>query len=96
MQRRKIIELFAASAVSLWVKQQLPASALKPAAAPAGATGKASIGIAPAPQDSPLPEPLLPLFPLPVVLFPRAILPLHIPATRHHVPLARQCRRELA
>lgn len=78
MQRREIIQLFAASAASLWAKQQLPASALMLAAAPASATGKASIPIAPVPQDNPLPETLLPLFPLPVVLFPRAILPLHI------------------
>ena len=48
------------------------------ASAPAGTTGKAWPPIAPARQDSPASEALLPLFPLPVVLFPRAILPLHI------------------
>ena len=78
MQRREIIRLFAASAASLWGRQQLSAGALMAAATPGGAAGKASISGVLVPQENALPEPLLPLFPLQLVLFPRASLPLHI------------------
>ncbi len=78
MKRRGLIKLFAAAAAGLWAKQQLPASAFLQAAAPANGAGKASIPIAPVSQVRPLPELLLPLFPLSLVLFPRTNLLLHI------------------
>jgi len=77
-ERRRIIQLFAAAATSLWAKQQLPASALLQTFVPASGIGEASNRSAPASQDSPPPEPLLPLFPLRLVLLPHANLALHI------------------
>ncbi|MBI3935299.1 MAG: LON peptidase substrate-binding domain-containing protein [Acidobacteria bacterium] len=47
-------------------------------AAPASGAGKAPIQLAAVLQESPAPEPLLPLFPLMLVLFPRTNLALHI------------------
>jgi len=78
MQRRELLQLLAAAATGVWAKQQLQASALLEAAASAGGAAKATSRIAPVAQERPLPEPLLPLFPLQLVLFPRANLPLHI------------------
>ena len=77
MQRREIIKLFAAAVASLWSSRQLPAGALLQADHASG-MGKGSIRVAPGSQDSSLPEPLLPLFPLSLVLFPRTNLMLHI------------------
>ncbi len=83
MQRRGIIKLFAAAAASLWTNHQLPASAFLQAAVHASGARKASVrllpvSIASVSQDNPLTEPLLPLFPLSLVLFPRTNLLLHI------------------
>ena len=67
MQRRGVIQLFAAAA-GLWATQQLPASAaLLQDAAPAAGDS----------PDAPK-HPLLPVFPLRMVLFPGTILALHI------------------
>ncbi len=63
MERRTIIQLLAAAATSLWSSHQLLATSLLEA------------GTA---QDQPLPETLLPLFPLDLVLLPHTNLPLHI------------------
>lgn len=60
MERRRIIQLLAAGATSLWASHQFDAASLLKA------------------QDLPRPEPLLPLFPLDLVLFPHTNLPLHI------------------
>ena len=76
MQRREIIKLFAVAA-SLWTSRQLPASALLQADYASG-LGKESVRVAPGSQDGPLPQPLLPLFPLSLVLFPSTNLMLHI------------------
>jgi len=62
LDRRRIIQLLAA-AMGLWARGQLPATTLLEA------------GIA---QDLPRAEPLLPLFPLDLVLLPHTNLPLHI------------------
>jgi Lon protease-like protein len=62
LDRRRIIQL-AAAAMGLWARGQLSATSLLEA------------GMA---QDLPHPEPLLPLFPLDVVLLPHTTLPLHI------------------
>src|SRR5262245_20924709 len=59
MKRRRIIQLLAAGATSLWANHQLEAVSLLQG------------------QD-PRSEPLLPLFPLDLVLFPHTNLPLHI------------------
>ena len=60
MERRRIIQLLAAGATSLWAGHRLGAASLRKA------------------QDLTRPEPLLPLFPLDLVLFPHTNLPLHI------------------
>ena len=60
MERRRIIQLLAAGAASLWASHEFDAASL-----PKG-------------QDLRRPEPLLPLFPLDLVLFPHTNLPLHI------------------
>jgi Lon protease-like protein len=60
MERRRIIQLLAAGATSLWAGHQFNAASLLKA------------------QDLTRPEPLLPLFPLDLVLFPYTNLPLHI------------------
>lgn len=81
MERRRILHLLAASATGLWARPLLPASALLSAANPAAGAGEAVIPAgrgAPIPQQSPRSEPLLPLFPLELVLLPHVNLPLHI------------------
>ena len=60
MKRRRIIQLLAAGAMSLWASRRFDASSLVKA------------------QDLPRTEPLLPLFPLDLVLLPHTNLPLHI------------------
>jgi len=60
VERRRIIQLLAAGAASLWASHEFDAASL-----PKG-------------QDLRRPEPLLPLFPLDLVLFPHTNLPLHI------------------
>ncbi|MBI4481131.1 MAG: LON peptidase substrate-binding domain-containing protein [Acidobacteria bacterium] len=77
LRRREIIQLFAAAASGFWARRLLPASAFRQAAA-AGVLGNASPGIRPVSQARLLAEPLLPLFPLRLVLFPHANLALHI------------------
>jgi Lon protease-like protein len=77
MQRRGIIKLLAAAATGLWTRQ-LPASGfLQTFARSGGGLETSRRGASPG-QDSPSAEPLLPLFPLRLVLLPRAYLPLHI------------------
>ena len=63
MERRRILRLMAASATGLWAGRVLPGSVLQQASAA---------------QQGPSSEPLLPLFPLQLVLFPNVNLPLHI------------------
>ena len=60
MERRRMIQLLAAGATSLWASHQFDAGSLLQG------------------QDLGHPEPLLPLFPLDLVLFPHTNLPLHI------------------
>lgn len=64
MDRRQLLQFLAAAGTSLWARQRLSASALLEAPA--------------SPQVTPLPDGLLPLFPLELVLFPHVNLPLHI------------------
>jgi Lon protease-like protein len=60
VERRRIIQLLAAGAASLWASHEFDAASLLKR------------------QDLRRPEPLLPLFPLDLVLFPHTNLPLHI------------------
>jgi Lon protease-like protein len=64
MERRRVLQFLAAAATSLWSGQRLSASTLRERPA--------------YPQDSPVPDLLLPLFPLELVLLPHVNLPLHI------------------
>ncbi|MGH9783730.1 MAG: LON peptidase substrate-binding domain-containing protein [Terriglobia bacterium] len=78
MERRRVLQLLAATATSYWAERQLSASALP---APASGAGRAAIPVgrvALIAQQGPQSEPLLPLFPLQLVLFPHVNLPLHI------------------
>jgi len=72
MERRRIIQLLAAGAASLWAVHQREAQARQRAASRFDAASLLKA------QDLPRPEPLLPLFPLDLVLFPYTNLPLHI------------------
>jgi len=78
MERRRVLQLLAVTATSCWGERWLPASALP---VPASGAGPAPIPVgqvALAAQQGPRSEPLLPLFPLELVLFPHVNLPLHI------------------
>ena len=77
MERRRILKLLAAAATGLWAKQ-IPTNVLLQAAELGSGAGNPSTPVAPISQESPSPEPLLPLFPLELVLFPRTPLALHI------------------
>jgi Lon protease-like protein len=76
MRRRAIIRLLAAGAVIPWIQPRLSAGLLQTTSGNGG--GESPARTEPEPQGSPQAEALLALFPLPVVLFPRANLPLHI------------------
>jgi ATP-dependent Lon protease len=77
LKRREIIRLFAATAVGLGASRILP-TVPGLASAAARAPESAAPPIAPVLQDSSATEPLLPLFPLRLVLFPESELALHI------------------
>ena len=64
MERRQVLRFLAAAGTSLWAGQRLSASPLREVPAH--------------PQESNVPELLLPLFPLELVLLPHVNLPLHI------------------
>ncbi|OFV96770.1 MAG: hypothetical protein A3F68_10950 [Acidobacteria bacterium RIFCSPLOWO2_12_FULL_54_10] len=84
MQRRGVIRIFAAAATGLWANQHLLANPFLQASSNGSGNGnrKVKLPFEPASQDSSS-EPLLPLFPLPVVLTPRRNLPLHIYEERY-------------
>jgi len=63
LERRRVIQLLAAAGTTFWTRRQFPATLFLKAGTP---------------QNPPLPEPLLPLFPLDLVLLPHTNLPLHI------------------
>jgi Lon protease-like protein len=75
--RREIIQIFAGAGTCLWAKGLLPASAFLQSSGVI-ATEKESLRNPPVSQSNQPPEPLLALFPLPLVLFPRTNLALHI------------------
>ena len=76
MQRREIIRLFAAGAAGLYARRLISGGAWWASAA--GAAPNPSAGIPPPVQSALSSNPLLPLFPLPLVLFPESDLVLHI------------------
>lgn len=81
MERRRILQLLTTATAGFWARQRLPASALLEVAMPASGVEGAGVRlgrVAPAAQQSPRSEPLLPLFPLELVLLPHVNLPLHI------------------
>ena len=88
MHRRDLIRLFAAGVAGLCAQRALPAGLLLPAA-PSAAPGLFAAGVAPL-QSSPDSESLLPLFPLPLVLFPEIEIVLHIFEERYKL-MIREC-----
>lgn len=76
MKRRQVLQLLAAAGSSLWAGQRLSGSTILGPSSPAR------------PQEPPVPELLLPLFPLELVLFPHANLPLHIFEERYKEMIA--------
>ena len=67
MKRRRILQLLTAAVASLWTRTTPTAASILEAAIPSRLS-----------QETLTPEGLLPLFPLPLVLFPETNLPLHI------------------
>lgn len=94
MHRREIIRLLAASATGVWSRPRLEANGLLRAARAVGAAGMTSQSSAPhPPQENAAPGPLLALFPLPLVLFPGANIPLHIFEERYK-EMIQDCLRD--
>jgi Lon protease-like protein len=76
VQRREFTRLVAAGAAGLYGYRLFPAQLFQ--ASPAAGSMSPMVGVPPAPQSAAASDPLLPLFPLPLVLFPEVDLVLHI------------------